>query len=136
MTRFATVLTIGATLHSVHVAAPQTHQSHIANQTAQHAAHERAPVLRRWRELRASNALEQRLFLGRQPANVETGRPEALGYRQSDDNQTPAGQSATTTYAGLAVGNALAGTDAQTCALPNGSTIQVSGGLRSSACQN
>jgi hypothetical protein len=80
--------------------------------------------------------MEQQLELERQQADADERRAEAAEHRRRVEDQTPRGRANTTIYASLVVGNALAGTDAQTCALGNGSTIQVSGGLRSASCQN
>lgn len=135
MSRFATVISIGASLHAVHVSPPPNqrgHESHVVR----HVAHPRALVFYTSPDRRAADLVEQRLELERQLARAEDRRFEAMEHHRSIGGQTLKGPSGPTTFSGLAVGNPLAGTDAQTCALGNGSTIQVSGELRGAACQN
>jgi hypothetical protein len=75
------------------------------------------------------------LELERQRADAEDRRAEAAEHQRRVEAQTPTGRPSTTIYSALAIGNPLAGTDAQTCSLGNGSTIQVSGVLQSDSCQ-
>jgi hypothetical protein len=75
------------------------------------------------------------LELERQQAEAEARRAEAEERHWRVEAQTPHGRPSTVSYANLAVGNALAGTDAQTCSLGNGSTIQVSGGFTGNGCK-
>jgi hypothetical protein len=78
--------------------------------------------------------LEQQLELERQRADADDRRAEAAEHNRSVEAQTSKGGPSTTIFAGLPAGNPLAGTNAQTCSLDNGITIQVSGILRSDKC--
>lgn len=97
--------------------------------------HRGSPVYIVTIDTREADLQEQRLELERQRAEAEERRAEAEDHRRRVEAQTPHGRPSTTSYTDLPVGNPLAGTDAPRCTFDNGSTIQVSGGLRGDGCQ-
>jgi hypothetical protein len=134
MTRFATLLGIGASLHSAGVPRPPIHRLPDARPVVRHIAHAGFPIFWTWPDPWDADLMEQQLELERQRADAEDRRAEAAEHSRSVEAQTPKGRPSTTIFAALPVGNPLAGTNAQTCSLDNGVTIQVSGVLRSDRC--
>lgn len=79
-------------------------------------------------------ALQRKQDIMQQQADAETRRAEAeLLQAQTEarrQNNGAGNQSGSYTPVVVPAGDGLAGTDAPTCALTNGSSIRVSGGLR------